>query len=352
MKMSQLDVNTLTKQYNAGKPLCLRGAPGISKTAKVLQFCESQGLGCVIENITSVDAPDARGFLIPTKTDTGPVAMYSKPSWLARIEETGLDQGVVLLDEFLAGDHIVQKAYAPLLSERQAGDWKVPDGWVMWLTGNRTIDRSGANKMLAHVGDRMCLLDVQADLDGWVQWATDEGIHPMYIAFATARPGVVFNDEPAKDPNQVGISPRSLTYAHDFHTGGEVRGDLSLDSDDVTTAMVAGYIGDAATAELFAFIKTAGELPTIGEIIADPQGAKLPSNIRMDAQYAAIQLCVHHAESENIDQIFQYVCRLNKELQASTARQMIDKTKGSLLNSASMGKWMSENAALITSTWI
>lgn len=352
MKLSQLNTNTLTRQFNAGHTLCLRGAPGIAKTQTVEQFCAKQELGIVTEFTPAMDAPDAMGFLIPTKSEAGPVAMYSKPNWLRRIEEAieaGFDSGILFLDEYLSADHLVQKAFAPLMSEGRIGEWKLPDGWVVWIAGNRTIDKAGANKMLSHIGGRMCVIDVTPDLDAWTVWANKTGIHPMYVAFAQARPGVVFSTEPTKNPDEQRMSPRSLTYAHDFHVGAN--SDMELDTDPITQGMVAGYIGDAATGELFGFLKTVEELPTIDEIIASPLTAKLPNSARLDAQFAAVQMCVYHVDGDNIDPLFEYICRLNKELQASAAKQMIDKTKGTLLNSRALGKWIGENPALIANTF-
>jgi len=342
----------LTKQFNTGHPLCLRARAGVGKTNMIEQFCADMDLGIVTEFTPAMDAPDAMGFLIPTKTDAGPVAMYSKPNWLRRIEEKialGLDSGVLFLDEYLSADHLVQKAFAPLMSERRIGEWSLPDGWVVWVAGNRTIDKAGANKMLSHIGNRMCVLDVEADLDSWTTWANDHDIHPMYIAFAQARPGVVFHNDAPKNPDDQQVSPRSFVYAHDFHA--DDNDSMSLDTDVVTQGIIAGYIGEAATAELFGFLKTVDELPTIQEIEANPATAKLPNEYRMDAQYAAVQMVVHHVNSDNINPLFGYITRLNKELQASAAKQMIDKTKGTLLNSAALGKWISENPALISSTF-
>ena len=45
MKLSALDNNTMTKQFNSGHPLCLRGMPGMAKTARILAFAKAQGLG-------------------------------------------------------------------------------------------------------------------------------------------------------------------------------------------------------------------------------------------------------------------------------------------------------------------
>ena len=352
MKLSAISNNILTKQFNAGHALCFRGMAGMAKTARIQQYAHEMGLGLVTEFLPAQDAPDAMGFLIPTRTDDGPVSTYSKPNWLRRIEleiEAGHDRGILFLNEYLSADHLVQKAYAPLFSEGVIGEWVLPEGWVTWLDGNRTTDRAGANSMLGHVGNRMCVLDVSPDLESWTTYANSINMHPMYIAFAQARPGVVFNDEPPKNPNEQRISPRSFTFCHDFHTDGD--SDVELDIDSVTQSMVEGYIGFAASTDFFAFLKTADELPTIEEIIADPMGAKLPSSYRLDAQFAGIQLCVHHGDSDTIDPIFQWVCRLNKDMQASAAKQLIDKTKGSLLNSPALGKWIAENPALIQATF-
>ncbi len=348
MKISALTDDVFARLYNAGHPVLLRGAAGIAKTASVMQAAPRLGLELVIEFLPAQDAPDAMGFLIPSKTDQGPVANYAKPNWLRRIEETGKAQGILFLDEFLAADHLVQKAYAPLLSERKIGQWELPAGWQVWMSGNRVTDKAGANRMLGHVGNRMSILDVSPDVDGWLKWANNNGMHPMYTAFAKARPGIVFNEDPPKDPNEPRCSPRSFTFAADFHTQG-VEG-MELPSDGVTQEIVQGYIGEGAAAEFFSFIKMVNELPTIEQIKKNPAQAKLPASERLDAQYAAVQMVIHHADTDNVDTLFQYIERLNKELQTSAAKQMIDKSGGRLLNSPALAKWISKNKALITAT--
>lgn len=350
MKISSLNNNTLSRLFDTNEPVLLRGAPGIAKTAKLLQFTEQAELGCVVEFLPAMDAPDAMGFLIPTKGDGGaPVSRYSKPSWLARIEETGKDRGMLLLDEFLAADHLVQKAFAPLLSERKIGQWELPEGWVVWMTGNRQEDKAGANRMLSHIANRVFILDMQADPDGWVNdFATPSGMHPMYIAFAKARPGLIFGGEPPKDPNAPFASPRSLTKAHEFHAAGIE--DNNLPHDDVTREVVAGMIGEGTAMELFSFIKTKDELPDIEDMIENPETAKLPKPERLDAQYVAAQMAVHYANPETVNPLFTYVTRLNKELQTSVAIQMIQKSGGALLNSEALTKFVAENKALITAT--
>ena len=351
MFISELNDDLMTRQFNSGHPFILRGPVGISKTQTIMQYCARMGLGLVTENLTSVDAPDLRGFLIPTKTDDGPVSVYSKPNWLRGIEAKiaeGFEQGILFFDEILSAEHLTIKAAAPLLSEGFIGDWVLPDGWVVWGSGNRTKDKAGAVKMLTHVANRCCILDVQPDVESLQAWMIDQDMHPMYVAFVAARPGVVCGGDIPKDTDQQQITPRSLSYAHDFHS---IDPATDLETSPNVQAMVAAYIGDAATADLFGFLKTVEHLPKIEEIIADPMSAKLPADHRLDAQMAAIHLCIYHVDADNVDELFTYVCRLRKEMQASAAKAMIDKTKGSLLNSRALGQWISENPALITSTF-
>ena len=82
----------------------------------------------------------------------------------------------------------------------------------------------------------------------------------------------------------------------------------------------------------------------------------MPGTVRdfrwLDAAFAAAQMCLHHADKDNIEPIWIYVERLPRELQVSTAKKLADPKKGGglLLNSKRLGKWISENQALIMNT--
>ena len=352
MDVSKLSSDLFTQHFNSGHPLFLRGGAGVGKTAKVEQWCETASLGCVSLFLPATDAVDMMGFLIPSKQENGEaVSQYTKPNWLVRIEDAisrGMAQGVLLFDEFPASDTLTQKAAAPLMSEGRIGQWHLPEGWVVWLTGNRPKDKAGSSSMLGHVSNRMCTLDVVPVIDGWKEWAIEQGMHPLYISFAMKFPGVVFNDEPPKDPNEPRCTARSFTFAHDFHAQ-TAQGNV-LASDAVTLESVQGFIGKGASASLMSYLKVSDELPEIEDIVADPMTAKLPKATRLDAQFAAVQMLVHHAKPENIDTLWQYAERLNKELQTSAASQLMKRSGGALLNSAALTKWISANRALITAS--
>lgn len=349
MKLSAITYALLDSVRSAGHPLMLRSGPGMGKTEHTRDYTVDRDIGFVDIMAPTMDAPDVLGFLIPTKDSAGgPTSYYTKPDWLRRIEATGKSEGVLFIDEFMAADHLVQKAWSPIFSERRIQQWELPDGWVAWLAGNRTIDKAGANRLLGHTANRMCILDVEPDVDGWVHWANSKNIHPMYVAFAQRFPGVVFNQDPPKDANAPRISPRSFVYSHDFHTQN-VSG-MHLPADEATQQIVAGYIGEGASAQLFGFLKVANELPEIHEILEDPDNCRVPASERLDAQYAAMQMCVHHAAEDTVEPLFRYISRLQRELQTAAVRQMLKVSNGTLLNSPSMGSWLANNRALVNAT--
>jgi hypothetical protein len=125
---------------------------------------------------------------------------------------------------------------------------------------------------------------------------------------------------------------------------------VRLPSDPVTQEFVGGFIGDGASAELFSFIKTANELPTPEEVIADPSGCKVPAQENLSAQYAAMQMAVHYADADTIEPLATYIFRLNRELQTSAVHQLIEKTGGALINSPALTDWVSKHSNLITAT--
>jgi len=201
---------------------------------------------------------------------------------------------------------------------------------------------------LMHNINRQRLVEIEPDLDGWMEWAAENGIHPMGLAFAKSQPGVIFSNEVPSEPRPF-CTPRSFVSAMRL-LQRMVGNSMDLPNDVVTQELVQGDIGEGAAASFFGFIKVADLLPTIEQIIAQPDKAKCPPSSRLDAAYAAQQLCIHHASKDNVDEIWTYTERLPKELQVSTAKSLLAKQSGTLLNSKKLGKWVGENSALIMAT--
>lgn len=348
----------LSNIYKAGVTAHLVGAPGIGKsdvnrqTKDKLSAEYGEEFGYVEVLCTAIDAPDVLGFLVPSKRDDGTaIAHYTMSNIVAKVEATGLNRGIINLEEFAQADQLTQKALAQLINEKQVGEHKLPDGWFIVMSSNRTKDKSGAGKMLSHITNRIITLNIMSDVDSYSEWYEREGKHPLGAAYAKARPGNLFSDEvPSKDGPFA--TPRSFTRAIDYLSliaGNDANGNvqMKLPSDPVSQEVVAGLIGDGAAADLFSFLKVESILPSIEDVLKDPEHCKLPPESRLDGQYALMQLLLHYAESDNIEQLFTCGKRLNLELQTSMVRSLIKKSGGTLLNSPSISKFISEHRALI-----
>lgn len=354
-------IKTATTLYESNTALHLVGPPGCGKSdviknefraALEAHYGEAFGYHDVL--LPTIDAPDVRGFLVPTKDKEGHASsIFTRSAILpSRDYLAKHPRGIMMLDERNAADLLTQKAVAPCVLWKRFGDEELPEGWMIVSASNRIQDRAGVIKPPTHLVNRERTIHIQPDVLSWAVWAEKKGLHPMGIAFAKKQPGVVFTDSVPKDDGPF-CTPRSFTSALQLLTnmaGRNAKGEFNMElpTDTMAMEMVSGDVGTGACAQMFSFFKLHDQLPEIDDIIADPMAAKCPKTL--DAGYAAAQLCIHYAKPDNIDPIWQYCERLVKELQVSTAKSLIQQSGGVLLNSKALTKWTRENRALIVNT--
>jgi hypothetical protein len=362
MKLNQLP-QEIPFIYAAGDTCQLTSGPGFGKSETIRIDCiaalsEHYGepFGIVEEHLATRDAPDIGGFMVPSKNADGQmVSAYTLPYIMTRVQQQvdkGFKRGLLFLDEFMQADHLVQKACAPLLLDGQIGEWSLPEGWIPIMASNRLADGAGANKTLTHIINRITDIPIEFDLDALTRWGErpQNNIHPMIMAFWKARTGVIYSDKTPKDGKPFS-SPRSQVSAAKYLRLKLSSPDsMHIPDDEVTQQVIAGKVGAGCAAEMFAFFRVANELPTIEEIKADPMQAKRPDDTRLDAQYAAMTMAVYHADSKSVNQCFQYITRLNREMQTSAAKSLLEKQGGALLNSPELSTWIAKNKSLIMAT--
>lgn len=361
MKLLELQ-KSAAMLYESGTALHLIGPPGVGKSQVIAHevratlsahYGEEFGYHDVL--LPTVDAPDIRGFLIPTKDSRGtPTSFFTRSGVLPSREYIEKHpRGIMLLDERNAADILTQKAIAPVVLSRRFGEECLPEGWWIMSASNRVEDNAGVIKSLSHLVNRERIIPIEGDVLSWSLWAESHFIHPMLIAFAKKFPQIVFTEAVPKAPGPF-CTPRSfvataklLSQAAGTDADGNVN--MIIPQSGVLGQMVAGDIGEGACAQLMAYLKVADDLPTIQEILDDPKSAKCPTN-QLSAAYAAAQMCLHYATPENIDKLWVYAERLPKEMQVATAKQLVTKGGGQLLNSKALTSWIAKNKALINAS--
>jgi hypothetical protein len=305
------------------------------------------------------DAPDYRGYLVPTKVANGaPLSVYTKPDLFSRIEASpAIDKGIVVLflDEIGQADSLTQKVLTDLILNGRIGEYTLPEN--VWIIGasNYQEDGAGVSRALTILTNRMTILDVYLPFEDWAKHAARLGIPPVVIDFADFRKDLVFTDAiPSRDGPFP--TPRSLTDASRHimqrKTDQGLDDPMAVPQDSFTKALVSGCVGSSTAIELFAYAENAAVLPKIHEIVADPANAKLPPFDMMSAQYAASQLLIRGATQQNVNAIWKYAERLLKEQQARIANELLkNKFGGTLFNAPDFTRWLAENRSLVTATF-
>lgn len=352
---------TVINWYMSDTAMHIVGPPGGGKTSvstidmpRTLSEHFDEEFGVHQETTTSLDAVDARGFLVPAKDKNGKgISYFTRPGIMPSEEYLAAHpRGIYVLDERSQSQLLTQTALGPVVLDKKFGTEHVlPPGWRVISTSNRLSDKSAVIRPPMHLINREVTVEVQFDIDSSAIWWEKRGMHPMGIAYAKAHPGCFADCVPA-EPKPFN-TPRSYTMAWDFLknvAGYDDDGDpiMQIVTDHVSQEFVAGYIGEGQATELFAYLRVADDLPPIEEIIKNPAKAKAPD--RLDAAYAGVQLCLHHVDGNNVDAIWEWTERLPLELQTSAAKSMLEKSGGQLLNSPRLGKWITKHRALVLQT--
>lgn len=357
MKLSDF-TNIFPSIYEAKVPVVLRSAPGIGKSEAInalptmMSRLYKRKFGLVTVHATALDAPDVLGILMPHTEGTGAnkrtVATYSEPHIMRLIRKTKLEHGILFIDEIGQADHLVQKALAPLFApnERRIGEYWLPDGWFVIGASNRMEDRAGVAKELTHFVNRQCQLEIVAHIEDWISWATEHEVHPMLIAFAKFKPGVVMTNKVPARPGPY-CTPRSYTYVNHFMSTMIDKTDNQLPSDPITQQVCSGYIGNAASAELFGFLKVHEFMPRWQDIVDNPKKARTPSQDRLDVAYAISSMITANADENTLTQAMHYVVCMPKEMQVMTIKGMVIKIGPKAFDNAEVKKYIDENPSFL-----
>lgn len=350
MKM-QTFLNSFDRLYASNVNLMLLGAPGMGKTTAVEAEARKRGLGYVELVLSQIEGVDLRGIMVPIRQadgstpDTGSTLTPLKRMIQQEID-AGAKGGIVGMDEYFQGPLDVRKAATNFLVSKRIGEWTLPDGWVIWGTSNPPEWRAGTSNAMGHEVSRWMMLNVTPDPESWERWAYSQGVHHLYLTWANRFPHEVFSEEPPKDRNAPHCNPRSLMAAHAIHTLGSKGNDLSLDG--TMREFVAGAIGAGAAESLFGFLAVQDVLPSPEEMLANPEGCRLPPPERLDAHYAAMMQAVTLGDRKTNDTLFKYVQRMGKDMAVTCIRHMAKKDKLAV-SSPAIAKFIAENPEAVMS---
>ncbi len=173
------------------RPLFLMGAPGIGKTAIMEQVARECGIGLVAYSITHHTRQSAIGLpFISHKEYSGKeyaVTEYTMSEIIAavynKIEETGLQEGILFIDEINCVSETLAPAMLQFLQAKTFGSHKVPEGWVIVAAGNPPEYNKSVREFDVVTLDRVKKIDVEPDFATWKAYAWKQGLHSAILSY-------------------------------------------------------------------------------------------------------------------------------------------------------------------------
>lgn len=177
------------------RPILLLGSPGIGKTQIMEQISKECGIGLVSYTITHHTRQSAIGLPFISRKKYGgqevAVTEYTMSEIVAAIydkmEQTGLSEGILFLDEINCVSETLAPAMLQFLQCKSFGNHKIPQGWVIVAAGNPPEYNKSVREFDVVTMDRVKKIEVEADFTVWKEYAYRQGLHGAVISYLNTK---------------------------------------------------------------------------------------------------------------------------------------------------------------------
>ena len=180
----------------AQRPVFLIGAPGIGKTQIMEQISRECKVGLVSYTITHHTRQSAIGLpFISRKNFDGKemaVTEYTMSEIVAsiyeKIQESGLREGILFIDEINCVSETLAPAMLQFLQCKTFGSHKIPEGWLIVAAGNPPEYNKSVRDFDIVTLDRVRRMDIEPDLQAWKDYARTARIHSAILSYLDLHP--------------------------------------------------------------------------------------------------------------------------------------------------------------------
>ncbi len=177
------------------RPVFLLGAPGIGKTAIMEQIAQEVGISLVSYSMTHHTRQSALGLPFIVRKTYGDreydVSEYTMSEIIASvfntIEETGIQEGILFLDEINCVSETLAPVMLQFLQFKIFGRHRLPRGWIVVTAGNPPEYNRSVREFDIVTMDRLKRIDVEPDYPAWKEYAYRHGVHSAILTYLEIR---------------------------------------------------------------------------------------------------------------------------------------------------------------------
>ena len=327
MKFTDLE-ESIKKQFASNKKVhyMILGAPGGGKTELARKIGRDLQFDNVVEFNASLRDPVD---LLGTPNNNGETTKWIKPDDLACLES---GRNLLILEEITDSIAPMQNALCGLIHDGVVGNLHLSQDTYIIATGNRTEDKSGANRLSTKLANRMRIMDFDVNTNDFIDYWLGNGMDLVQIQFLRFRESLIS----AFDPNaRVSPTPRAWERVSKIPT--DLRSDLYF-------ANVAGDVGEGAAAEFVAFRQIYQNLPNIDELMMHPSKAVVPT--KMDVLYALTGAIANRIDKDNFDRVIEFIDRMPPEFSVMCVSDAM-RLKPEIKQTKAFVKWAVSNSGLV-----
>jgi hypothetical protein len=292
--------------------------PGVGKSDLAAHIAKKYGLFLIDVRLSSADPADLNGFPMILKNTLNKAEGQIKAGYIPMntfpIEGDPVPEGyrgwLLLLDEFNSAILTVQAASYKLVLDRMVGMYNLHKRCLVMAAGNRMGDKAIVNRLSTAMQSRVITLQIRVCREAWQKWANGHDVDHRVKSFIEFQPDLLHNF----DPNHQEVTfpcPRTWEFMSKIIKPWD-----SIHMRKLAT--MAGTVGEGAARQFFAYTEIFEHIPTIEQILDDPEFCQLGDEPSM--HFALMGLISHHMKAENADPLIKFLNRMDIDMQVCAIR--------------------------------